>query len=681
MKLFNKIFFIALSVLVVTLPAMAFTVYYFTEKTLRVATEQTQTLMAKNTMNAINCDMMDACEDIRMIANNEITKQGMVVLPDARKPGTATVYDEAAERVKKKVRKVLEEWMVLSTHWYALEVFDSAGNSVASTYPKYSISNVNELPPHKLAYEYAMRGKRYCSDVIMYKGRPTIIFSAPVQGINNQEEKITGVVIGSYAWFTITDLFDTLPAAVHPQLFNRDGYLIAHRACCNKNDILQKNLLSIEPVRRTIAGGGSRHQPISAEYQGVLGVSVRQNGLLGDRGKRWGLLLETPLYLIREPVVLVLRNIVSVFAVAFVVFITGVFFVTRKMLSPVKRLTKIAESVGRGNFSARVEVTTKDEIGVLGGVFNQMSENIERHLNERKQYEAALQRQAEMLDFANDAIIIRDFDDKITYWNQAAERQYGWTTGEAVGQYPNELLSTGFPVSEELIIARLFQRGIWEGEVTQTCRNGGQIIVWSRCTLLNDKDGRISGVLEINNDITKKKQKEIQIKELTLTDELTGIYNRRGFLTLVQHKLKTALRMKKRVNIVFADMDGLKWINDTLGHKEGDQAILGAVSVLKNTFRESDVIARMGGDEFAVAAIEAVHNDAKEFLARLQENIEKYNKEQARPYQLSVSVGLVWYNPENPSSIEELLEQADKLMYEQKRKKKEKQKNELGNIH
>ena len=136
MKLFNKIFFIALSVLVVTLPAMAFTVYYFTEKTLRVATEQTQTLMAKNTMNAINCDMMDACEDIRMIANNEITKQGMVVLPDARKPGTATVYDEAAERVKKKVRKVLEEWMVLSTHWYALEVFDSAGNSVASTYPQ-----------------------------------------------------------------------------------------------------------------------------------------------------------------------------------------------------------------------------------------------------------------------------------------------------------------------------------------------------------------------------------------------------------------------------------------------------------------------------------------------------------------------------------------------------------------
>ena len=179
-------------------------------------------------------------------------------------------------------------------------------------------------------------------------------------------------------------------------------------------------------------------------------------------------------------------------------------FCNKEDAFPVKRLTKIAESVGRGNFSARVEVTTKDEIGVLGGVFNQMSENIERHLNERKQYEAALQRQAEMLDFANDAIIIRDFDDKITYWNQAAERQYGWTTGEAVGQYPHELLSTGFPVSEELIIARLFQMGIWEGEVTQTCRNGEQIIVWSRCTLLNDKDGRISGVLEINNDITKK---------------------------------------------------------------------------------------------------------------------------------------------------------------------------------
>ena len=84
--------------------------------------------------------------------------------------------------------------------------------------PKYSISNVNELPPHKLAYEYAMRGKRYCSDVIMYKGRPTIIFLSLYRVSIIRKQKITGVVIGSYAWFTITDLFDTLPAAVHPQL-------------------------------------------------------------------------------------------------------------------------------------------------------------------------------------------------------------------------------------------------------------------------------------------------------------------------------------------------------------------------------------------------------------------------------------------------------------------------------
>ena len=125
-------------------------------------------------------------------------------------------------------------------------------------------------------------------------------------------------------------------------------------------------------------------------------------------------------------------------------------------------------------------------------------------------------------------------------------------------------------------------------------------------------------------------------------------------------------------------MDGLKWINDNFGHQEGDRAIIDVANIFKNTFRESDIVARMGGDEFAVIGIEAIHVDAEVLAARLQENIERRNKENTRPYKLSISVGVVRYNPENPCSVEELLDQADKLMYEQKRNKKERMKMEEG---
>jgi diguanylate cyclase (GGDEF)-like protein len=158
---------------------------------------------------------------------------------------------------------------------------------------------------------------------------------------------------------------------------------------------------------------------------------------------------------------------------------------------------------------------------------------------------------------------------------------------------------------------------------------------------------------------------------LSLTDELTGLYNRRRFFVLIDQYLKVAIRTKKRLLFLFIDMDDLKWINDHYGHNEGDQALIHLAKILKKTFRESDIIARIGGDEFGVLA-ESTDEHGEIIIDRLYDNLKGYNAKESRRYTLSISVGTAHFDPEYPISIDELLSKADALMYAQKRKKLEK---------
>jgi two-component system cell cycle response regulator len=159
---------------------------------------------------------------------------------------------------------------------------------------------------------------------------------------------------------------------------------------------------------------------------------------------------------------------------------------------------------------------------------------------------------------------------------------------------------------------------------------------------------------------------------LSLTDELTGLYNRRRFFVLTEQCLKVAIRTKKRSLLLYIDMDDLKWINDHYGHNEGDHALIDLAGILKKTFRDSDIIARMGGDEFVVLLESTGEND-EILMTRLYENIKDHHAEGTRRYKLSISVGAAQFDSENPISIDELLSKADTLMYAQKRKRSKKQ--------
>lgn len=176
--------------------------------------------------------------------------------------------------------------------------------------------------------------------------------------------------------------------------------------------------------------------------------------------------------------------------------------------------------------------------------------------------------------------------------------------------------------------------------------------------------------MELIQEIHNRKQAEIEGRQLSLTDELTGLHNRRGFFLLAEQQLKIAHRMKLLCWVIFIDLDGLKQINDTLGHDVGDALIVDAGRLLKQSFRKSDIVARLGGDEFIVF-ISSYFKDAENIQTHLQTNIANFNQQQNRSYEISMSMGIQRYSPETNMSLEQLVARSDELMYAHKRLKRQ----------
>jgi diguanylate cyclase (GGDEF)-like protein/PAS domain S-box-containing protein len=189
---------------------------------------------------------------------------------------------------------------------------------------------------------------------------------------------------------------------------------------------------------------------------------------------------------------------------------------------------------------------------------------------------------------------------------------------------------------------------------------------------IKDLDGSFSGYISSCYDVQDRKTFEEKLHSLSTTDDLTGLLNRRGFLSLAQQQLKVANRTKIGFLLLYVDLDGLKKVNDMLGHPEGDQALVETASILREIFRESDIIGRLGGDEFAVLALERtrdVKEEEQAILSRIRESVETRNAKPGRRYALSLSAGINTYDPENPCSLDEFISRVDSIMYEEKKSK------------
>ena len=299
-----------------------------------------------------------------------------------------------------------------------------------------------------------------------------------------------------------------------------------------------------------------------------------------------------------------------------------------------------------------------------------------RDITRRKHAEQGLadseQRLSTILDNVSASIYVFDTHSRYLYVNRQMCSDFGLPRDQIIG-----LTLSDFVVNDESLATilandqRVLSGETIRSEETSSNRLTGKATTyWTVKLPLRDAEGKIYAGCGISTDITERKQAEEKLRELSLVDELTGLNNRRGFMLLAEQQLLTAERMKQTALLLYADLDGLKRINDSLGHPEGDRALIDTAGLLKRTFRTSDIIARLGGDEFVVLAIDTSDHAEETILQRLQDYLVNHNLQENRAYQLSVSAGITRFDPDQPCTLDELLERGDKAMYEQKQAKK-----------
>jgi two-component system cell cycle response regulator len=166
-------------------------------------------------------------------------------------------------------------------------------------------------------------------------------------------------------------------------------------------------------------------------------------------------------------------------------------------------------------------------------------------------------------------------------------------------------------------------------------------------------------------------ERQTVLQRLSHRDDLTGLHNRRGFMIQAEQLVRVARRQRAPFVLLFMDLDQLKVINDTFGHAEGNRALVEAADVLRRCFRQSDLLARFGGDEFAALALSSGESDDALIRARLEGALDAVNVKPDRDYPLSFSVGVLTCSPTEEAHIDALLERADQMMYSEKRLKAE----------
>jgi diguanylate cyclase (GGDEF)-like protein/PAS domain S-box-containing protein len=302
---------------------------------------------------------------------------------------------------------------------------------------------------------------------------------------------------------------------------------------------------------------------------------------------------------------------------------------------------------------------------------------VRRDITKRRRAESALRESEErskyLIEHANELIYRTDAQGRLIFVNPTCVETLGFSAEELVGRHYLSLIRQDFRETTEKYYLRQLVKKITNAylEVPVIARDGREVWLGQNTQLVLEQ-GRVKGFQAIARDITERKLALEELKNLSLTDDLTGLYNRRGFLTLAEQQMKHSNRSDERSVLVFADLDGLKQINDRFGHQEGSNAIVKAAQILKETFRESDIVARLGGDEFTVLATVASTDRADAIKKRLQQKIRGFNARHELDYDLSMSIGIAQLDPKTNLSIDELIRKADAAMYEHKQQAREK---------
>ncbi|MEN8142146.1 MAG: sensor domain-containing diguanylate cyclase [Thermodesulfobacteriota bacterium] len=280
-----------------------------------------------------------------------------------------------------------------------------------------------------------------------------------------------------------------------------------------------------------------------------------------------------------------------------------------------------------------------------------------------------------ILESAIHAIIVVNDRAQIIEWPSQAELLCGWSRDEIIGKPIFSLMPSRLRKKHKGFLHQVLGGNLGENfgkriETNILYRDEFEVPVELAVSLTRVGDRQELTVFM--HDITERKNYEAQLHHMSITDELTGLFNRRGFMTLADQQMKVSSRNKDQLFLLYADFDNMKWINDNLGHQVGDNALVETAVILKNTFRQADLIGRVGGDEFIVMITNrAEKKNEATVIKRLESELKKANALKHREYTIQLSMGTVKCNQKKVYSIEELMVQADQQMYECKKEKKE----------
>ena len=290
-----------------------------------------------------------------------------------------------------------------------------------------------------------------------------------------------------------------------------------------------------------------------------------------------------------------------------------------------------------------------------------------RNITARKRGERAASQFIAVVEASTDAIIGKDLEGRVVLWNQGAQRLYGYTEAEMCGKSISLLVPPGHDDDVPELIRRA-QAGerIEEHETVRARKDGTQVDVSLTVSPIRDRDGTVVGIATIARDISVRLRYQEQLRFLAEHDALTGARNRRQFEREVSDQVARARRYGERAALLFVDVDGLKQINDVYGHKAGDRALKEVAGAMRHRLRQTDVLARIGGDEFAVLLPYADVEQARAISTDLRRvtRTSGVTLDDGTTLSLSTSVGYALIDGDTNS--DEILAEADRAMYRDK---------------
>jgi diguanylate cyclase (GGDEF)-like protein/PAS domain S-box-containing protein len=285
--------------------------------------------------------------------------------------------------------------------------------------------------------------------------------------------------------------------------------------------------------------------------------------------------------------------------------------------------------------------------------------------------EEELHFQAMLLEAVGQSVVATDLEGKVLYWNRAAQEIYGWSSEEALGRSLRDLTVCEESLEKVEEVGSVLRAGrAWSGETLLRRKDGSHVPVLGTASPLFDDRGSLVGMIGVSTDISERKTLEAELERRASHDPLTGLPNRPAFVDRLEQALQRTRRRKNsrnKVGVLFMDLDGFKTINDSLGHEAGDRFLVTVAERLKNRLRPEDVLARFGGDEFAVL-LEDVANvtEAIWVAQRIAEGLQEPLAVNSHQVSVSTSVGIALGSANTNDDPEGMLRKADAAMYQAK---------------